>query len=60
MPAPGGIFPILYAFFDESGTRDRRAFERQIDVCLAAGAHGIALLGLITEVKALTPPNARP
>jgi 4-hydroxy-tetrahydrodipicolinate synthase len=55
MPSPRGIFPILYAFFDESGALDRGAFMRQIDVCLAAGAHGIALLGLITEVKALSP-----
>jgi 4-hydroxy-tetrahydrodipicolinate synthase len=54
MPAARGIFPILYAFFDHHGALDRAAFEQQIDTCLAAGAHGIALLGLITEVKALT------
>jgi 4-hydroxy-tetrahydrodipicolinate synthase len=54
MATPGGIFPILYAFFDDGGNLDRAAFEQQIDCCLAAGAHGIALLGLITEVKALT------
>jgi len=54
MAVSRGIFPILYAFFDQHGELDRAAFEQQIDVCLAAGAHGIALLGLITEVKALT------
>lgn len=54
MLQPRGIFPILYAFFDASGELDRPAFEQQIEACLAAGAHGIALLGLITEVKALT------
>jgi 4-hydroxy-tetrahydrodipicolinate synthase len=54
MRQPGGIFPILYAFFDESGGLDRPAFEQQVEACLMAGAHGIALLGLITEVKALT------
>jgi 4-hydroxy-tetrahydrodipicolinate synthase len=53
---PSGIFPILYAFFDdETGGLDRQAFERQVETCLSAGAHGIAVLGLITEVKALTP-----
>jgi len=54
MIQPSGIFPILYAFFDESGGLDRTAFAQQIEACLMAGAHGIALLGLITEVKALT------
>lgn len=52
---PRGIYPILYAFFDESGALDRAAFRRQIEACIAAGAHGIAVLGLITEVSALTP-----
>jgi 4-hydroxy-tetrahydrodipicolinate synthase len=52
--APKGIFPILYAFFDDAGDLDHTAFKRQIDVCLESGAHGIAVLGLITEVKALT------
>jgi len=55
MAKPRGIFPILYAFFDENGGLDQAAFEQQIDACLGAGAHGIALLGLITEVKALSP-----
>lgn len=51
---PHGIFPMLYAFFDERGELDREAFRRQVEVCIGGGAHGIALLGLITEVSALT------
>lgn len=49
-----GIFPILYAFFDHDDRLDRAAFEKQIEACLQSGTHGIALLGLITEVRALS------
>lgn len=52
---PLGIFPMLYAFFDGQDRLDRAAFRRQIDACIDAGCHGIAILGLITEVKALSP-----
>lgn len=52
---PLGIFPMLYAFFDAQDRLDRAAFRRQIDACIDAGCHGIAILGLITEVKALSP-----
>ena len=55
MTKPHGIYPMQYAFFDEAGRLDRDAFKMQIETCLDAGAHGIALLGLITEVKTLTP-----
>ena len=55
MTRPAGIYPILYAFFDAENRLDRAAFRRQVEVCLAAGVHGIAILGLITEVAALTP-----
>ena len=33
--------------------------KQQIEACVAAGAHGIALLGLITEVSKLTPAERR-
>lgn len=55
MKRPHGIYPILYAFFDIAGELDRAAFRQQVDACIAAGAHGIAILGLITEVAALSP-----
>nr|WP_246602810.1 dihydrodipicolinate synthase family protein [Falsiroseomonas tokyonensis] len=54
MPRLSGVHPILYAFYGPDGRLDRAALERQVDVCLAAGCHGIALLGLVTEVFRLS------
>ncbi|WP_068311194.1 dihydrodipicolinate synthase family protein [Polycladidibacter hongkongensis] len=51
---PQGIYPVLYAYFDDQGALDKANYEKQIAACLAAGAHGIATLGLITEVAKLT------
>jgi 2-keto-3-deoxy-L-arabinonate dehydratase len=48
-----GIYPILYAYFDQAGALDRQAFARQVDACVAHGAHGVAVLGLATEVGKL-------
>jgi len=59
MEPPRGIFPMLYAFFDEGGRLDRSAFRWQIEAVLAAGAHGVAILGLMTEVGALSPLERR-
>ncbi|MTI18211.1 dihydrodipicolinate synthase family protein [Rhodobacteraceae bacterium RKSG542] len=56
---PGGIYPILYAFFNEDGSLNRANFQKQIEHCLAAGAHGIAILGLVTEVGSLTPDERK-
>lgn len=50
----GGIYPILYAFWDRDGGLDRAAMSAQVEDCLAAGAHGIAVLGLVTEVHKMT------
>ncbi|MDX6751725.1 dihydrodipicolinate synthase family protein [Geminicoccaceae bacterium 1502E] len=48
-----GIYPILYAFFDEGGRLDREAMRRQTEACVRHGAHGLAALGLATEVSKL-------
>lgn len=48
-----GVYPILYAFFDEAGKLDREAMRRQVEACITAGAHGIAVMGLATEVGKL-------
>jgi len=56
---PHGVFPMLYAFFDERGALDRRAFRQQIEAVVASGAHGVAVLGLMTEVGALSPAERR-
>ncbi len=49
-----GIYPILYAFFGADGKLDRAAMRRQVEACVAMGAHGIAALGLATEVSKLS------
>ena len=45
-----GVYPILYAFFDQHDRLDRNAMRIQVEHCIDAGAHGIAVLGLVTEV----------
>jgi 4-hydroxy-tetrahydrodipicolinate synthase len=52
--ALGGIHPIVYAFFDASGRIDAGLMRRQVEACVAGGAHGLACLGLATEVGKLT------
>lgn len=49
-----GIYPMLYAFFDESGHLRNDAFQRQADVILNTEAAGAAILGLGTEVSKLS------
>jgi 4-hydroxy-tetrahydrodipicolinate synthase len=44
-----GIYPMLYTYFDADGGLDRAAMQAQIDACLAGGAHGIAILGIVGE-----------
>ncbi|MEM8852695.1 MAG: dihydrodipicolinate synthase family protein [Pseudomonadota bacterium] len=45
-----GIYPILYAFWSAEGGIDEAAMGKQVEHCIAAKAHGIAVLGLVTEV----------
>lgn len=49
----GGTYPMLYAFFDEGGQVRRDAIDRQVAAAIAAGAAGIAVLGLGSEVAKL-------
>ncbi|MEO5755362.1 MAG: dihydrodipicolinate synthase family protein [Mesorhizobium sp.] len=49
-----GIHAILYALFDEHEKLDREAMRQQVSICLASGVHGMAALGLATEVSKLT------
>lgn len=51
---PEGIYPMLYAFFTAKGALDRKAMRRQVRACVGNGAHGVAVLGLATEVAKLT------
>ena len=56
---PHGIWPILYAFFGRDGALDRAAMRRQVQAVLAAGAPGMAVMGLATEVGKLSPAERR-
>jgi dihydrodipicolinate synthase/N-acetylneuraminate lyase len=56
---PHGIWPILYAFFTEHDALDRAAMRRQAEICVAGGAHGMAVLGLATEVAKLSAAERR-
>ncbi len=46
-----GVIPVLYAFHGRDGGIDAAAMAKQVEHCLAAGADGIMVLGLITEVS---------
>lgn len=50
---------MLYAFFDADGTLSMSAFDRQIAAAQAAGAPGVAVLGLGTEVHKLGQAERR-
>ena len=54
-----GIYPILYAFFGPDGRLDESAMRRQIDACVVNRGHGIAALGLATEVDKLSAHEKR-
>lgn len=54
-----GIYPMQYAFFDRGGALDRSALRRQVEAVLAGGAHGVAVLGLGTEVGKLSGDERR-
>jgi 4-hydroxy-tetrahydrodipicolinate synthase len=56
---PLGIWPMLYAFFDEAGGLDRPSMRRQVEACVREGAHGLAILGLATEVAKLSEDERR-
>lgn len=54
-----GIHAIAYALFDENERLDRDAMRRQTALCIAAGVHGMAALGLATEVAKLSEAERR-
>ena len=54
-----GTYPMLYAFFDEEGELRRDAFAAQIGAARSAGASGVAVLGLATEVTKLSRDERR-
>lgn len=58
-PSFSGIYPMQYAFFADGGGLDRAAMRRQVQGCIGGGAHGVAVLGVGTEVNKLTVAERR-
>jgi dihydrodipicolinate synthase/N-acetylneuraminate lyase len=58
-PVERGIYPMLYAFFDQRGAIDRQAMQQQVRAAVTSGAHGLAVLGLGTEVNKLSALERR-
>ena len=56
---PRGIYPMLYAFFTSQGKLDREATRKQVQAYVRNGAHGMAVLGLGTEVNKLSDAERR-
>ena len=54
-----GTYPMLFAFFGPDGAVLRQGFSRQIEAAIAAGASGIGVLGLATEVGKLSRAEQR-
>jgi dihydrodipicolinate synthase/N-acetylneuraminate lyase len=54
-----GVYPVLYAFHGPDGRLDRDAMQRQVEHCIAAGAHGLMVLGLVTEVHKMDVAERR-
>lgn len=54
-----GIYPMLYACFGRNGGLDRELMRAQVRAAVAGRAHGVAVLGLATEVNKLSMGERR-
>jgi 2-keto-3-deoxy-L-arabinonate dehydratase len=54
-----GVYPMLYAIFDERGRLHRETIRRQVSAMLRANVHGLAVLGLASEGNKLSPDERR-
>ncbi len=54
-----GIYPMLYALFGADERLDASAMRRQVEGCIAAGVHGIACLGIASEMNKLSSAERR-
>jgi 4-hydroxy-tetrahydrodipicolinate synthase len=54
-----GVYPVVFALFDDAGALSREATRRQVAAMLKAGVHGITVLGLASEVNKLTTVERR-
>jgi 2-keto-3-deoxy-L-arabinonate dehydratase len=49
-----GVYPMVYALFGSSGALSRTAMRRQIEAMIKHRVHGVAVLGLASEVNKLS------
>lgn len=54
-----GVYPVVYALFDAEGNLAREATRQQVEAIVRNGAHGVAVLGLASEVNKLTASERR-
>ena len=54
-----GVYPMIYSYFGADGRLDRGAIEREIEACIGVGVHGIAILGLVSEMEKLSGHERR-
>lgn len=54
-----GVYPMLYAFYDEDGNLSREKMRRQVEGSIAAGVHGLAVGGLASECNKLSTAERR-
>jgi len=50
----GGVYPMLYAFFDRTGGIEAKALAVQVEAALRHGVDGVGVLGLATETNKLS------
>jgi 2-keto-3-deoxy-L-arabinonate dehydratase len=53
-PPFSGIYPMVYAFFDEDGTLAREPVLALVEAMVRHRVHGVAVLGLASEVNKLS------
>jgi 2-keto-3-deoxy-L-arabinonate dehydratase len=54
-----GVYPMIYALFDKSGVLARDPMRRQVEAIVKHKAHGVAVLGLASEVNKLSTVERR-
>src|ERR1019366_9603854 len=54
-----GVYPMVYALFDDKGNLARDPMRRQIQSMLKHKVHGIGVLGLASEVNKLSTAERR-
>ena len=54
LPAYQGIYPMILSFYGGDGELDTSPIAKQIEAFIKHGAHGVAVLGLATEINKLS------